>query len=73
MEEDPKDTDIEAQYWLWSRKYLEKSTHYRNTTTNQRYWEPSDLFQKDLQDLAWIDAEEDPWEYGMQQGCIYNI
>ena len=30
-------------------------------------------FGEHLQDLAWIDAEEDPWEYGMQLGCIYNI
>ena len=29
--------------------------------------------REDIQDVAWIDAENDPWEHGMQLGCIYNI
>ena len=30
-------------------------------------------FGEDIQDVAWIDAEDDPWEHGMQLGYIYNI
>ena len=30
-------------------------------------------FREDIQDVAWIDAEDDPWEHGMQLGHIYNI
>ena len=41
-------------------------------TETQLQTKDTDLFQKDLQDLAWIDAKEDPWEYCIQQGCIYN-
>ena len=29
--------------------------------------------REDIQDVAWIDAEDDPWKHGMQLGCIYNI
>ena len=29
--------------------------------------------REDIQDVAWIDAENDPWKHGMQLGCIYNI
>ena len=29
--------------------------------------------KEDLEDLAWIDAEEDPWDYGMQLGSTYNL
>ena len=28
---------------------------------------------EDIQDVAWIDAEDDPWKHGMQLGYIYNI
>ena len=34
--------------------------------------DPPISFGEDLQDLAWIDAEDDPWEYGMQLGRPYN-
>ena len=30
-------------------------------------------FGADIQDVAWIDDENDPWELGMQLGYIYNI
>ena len=36
---------------------------------------PPISFGENSKDLAWIDAEEeeDPWEYGMQLGCSYNV
>ena len=34
---------------------------------------PPISFGENLKYLAWIDAEEDPWEYGMQLGCSYNV
>ena len=30
-------------------------------------------FREEIQDVSWIDAEDDPWKHGMQLGCIYNI
>ena len=33
---------------------------------------PPISFGENLDYLAWIDAEEDPWEYGMQLGRPYN-
>ena len=34
---------------------------------------PPISFGENLKDLARIDAEEDPWEYGMQLGRSYNV
>ena len=34
---------------------------------------PPISFGENLEYLAWIDAEEDPWEYGMQLGSTYNV
>jgi len=27
----------------------------------------------DIQDVAWIDAENNPWKHGMHLECIHNI
>ena len=33
---------------------------------------PPISFGENLENLAWIDAEDHPWEYGMQLGRPYN-
>ena len=79
-EDDSKDTDIEAQHTPADKilAVVKEIPEEINPLTETQL-QPEDTedppisFGEDLQDLAWIDAEEDPWEYCIQQGCIYNI
>ena len=79
-EEDPKDTDIEAQQESADKilavvkEIPEKINPITETQLQSEDTEDSPTsFGEDIQDIAWIDADEDPWEHGMQLGHIYNI
>ena len=78
--EDSNDTDIKAQHTPAEKilavvKEIPEETNPLTETQLQPEGteNPPISFGEDLQDLAWIDAEDDPWEHGMQLGCIYNI
>ena len=80
-EDDPKDTDIEApqesadKILAVVKEIPEKINPITETQLQPEDTEDSQTsFGEDIQDIAWIDAEdEDPWEHGMQLGHIYNI
>ena len=78
-EEDPKDTDIEAQHTSADKILAVVKEIPEINPTTETQLQPEDTedsptsFGEDIQDIAWIDDESDPWELGMQLGYTYNI
>ena len=78
-EEDPKDTDIEAQHTSADKILAVVKEIPEINPTTETQLQPEDTedsptsYGEDIQDIAWIDDESDPWELGMQLGYTYNI